>query len=59
MIQNAIVALVFLAALFYVGRMLYRNLKAKSACESGCGKCGAASSLDFAKIEKQMKEKGF
>ncbi|HEY9048373.1 MAG TPA: FeoB-associated Cys-rich membrane protein [Ohtaekwangia sp.] len=58
MIQNVIVALVFALALVYIGRMLYRNFKAKSACESGCGKCGATSSLDFAKIEKQLKEKG-
>jgi hypothetical protein len=41
--QNIIVALIVLAALAYVGQMLWRKAKAfspkKSSCESDCG-CG-------------------
>jgi len=55
MIQQFIVGLVFLGALAYVGRLIYKSFQAKSACDSGCGKCGA---VDFNKIEKQLKEKG-
>jgi hypothetical protein len=54
MIQNIIVGLLFASALFYVGRMIYRNFTAKSACDSGCGKC---STIDVDKIEKQLKKK--
>lgn len=55
MIQQLIVIAVFVAALAYIGRMIYRSFQAKSACDSGCGKCSA---VDFNKIEKQLKEKG-
>jgi len=55
MIQQIIVGLIFLGALAYVGRLIYKSFQAKSACDSGCGKCGA---VDFAKIEKQLKERG-
>ena len=56
MIQQLIVALLFLGALVYLGRLLYRSFKAKSAagCASGCGKCGA--SLDMNKIEAQIRK---
>jgi hypothetical protein len=53
MIQNLIVLLIFLAALAYLGRMLYRSFQEKS-CASGCGKCG----VDFSKLEKQIQKKG-
>jgi hypothetical protein len=55
MIQNVIIATLFLLALAYVGRMVYRNFTAKSGCASGCGKCNA---LDIDKIERQLKSKG-
>jgi len=55
MIQQVIVILIFLGAVFYVGRLIYKSLQAGSACATGCGKCGA---VDFNKIEKQLKEKG-
>jgi hypothetical protein len=55
MIQQLIVIAVFIAALAYVGRLIYKSFQAKSACDSGCGKC---SVVDFNKIEKQLKEKG-
>jgi hypothetical protein len=53
-IQQIIIALVFLSALAYVGRLIYKSFQAKSACASGCGKCGA---VDFNKIEAQIKAK--
>jgi hypothetical protein len=55
MIQSLIVGLIFLLALFYVGRLIYKSFQAKSTCDSGCGKCGA---VDFNKIEKQLRQKG-
>jgi hypothetical protein len=55
MIQNIIIALLFLAALLYVGRLIYRSFTAKAGCDSGCGKCGT---LDIDKIERQLKKKG-
>jgi hypothetical protein len=55
MIQEAIVGIVFAGAVFYVGQLIYRSLHSKSACTTGCGKCGA---LDVQKIEAQIKKKG-
>jgi len=55
MIQQILVVLLFATALFYVGRLIYKNLQAKSACSTGCGKCGA---VDFKKIEEQLKKQG-
>lgn len=53
MIQNIIIAALFVVALVYIGRMIYRNFTRKSACASGCGKCG----VDFTKIEQQLQKK--
>lgn len=55
MIQQIIVAIIFSGALAYVGNILYKSVRAKSACSSGCGKCGA---VDFQKIEEQIKKQG-
>jgi hypothetical protein len=55
MIQQVIVIAIFIVAVAYIGRLVYKSFQAKSACDSGCGKCGA---VDFNKIEKQLKEKG-
>jgi bacterioferritin-associated ferredoxin len=55
MIQQLIVSVIFLASLAYVGRLIYKSLKAKSGCASGCGKCGA---VDFQKIEARIKKQG-
>jgi hypothetical protein len=55
MIQNIIVGIIFLAAVCYLLRMAYKTFFTKTACASGCGKCGA---VDFAKIEKELKQKG-
>jgi len=54
MIQQILVAALFMGALAYLGRLLYRNFKAKSTgCASGCGKCGA---LDVTKLEAQIRK---
>lgn len=40
-IQVVLVILLFVAALFYIGRLAYRSLSTKSGgCASNCGKCG-------------------
>ena len=54
MIQQIIIGAIFLGAVFYVGRLIYRSFQAKS-CATGCGKCNA---VDFNKIEEQVKAKG-
>ena len=54
MIQSIIVAIIFIGAVAYVARLIYKSFESKS-CATGCGKCGA---VDFNKIEKQLKEKG-
>jgi hypothetical protein len=51
MIQGILVALIFAAAIVYVGRMIYSAFQSKNACSTGCGKCGA---VDFKKLEEQI-----
>jgi hypothetical protein len=46
-VQEILLAAIFVIALAYLGRMMYRNLKSDKDCASGCGKCGA----DFSKIK--------
>jgi len=45
-IQAIIILILFAAAVFYVGRLVYRNLFAKKSCGGNC-KCG----VDFSGIE--------
>jgi len=45
-IQEVVVALLFLVAIAYVGRMIYKNARAKEGCGTNC-KCG----VDFSNIE--------
>lgn len=47
--QIILVGLLFVAALFYIGRIIYRSIapKSSSGCASGCGKCSAS---DFSKV---------
>jgi hypothetical protein len=53
--QEVIILLIFLAAVAYVVRMLWRQAKAKDAgCAKGCGGC---STIDPDLIEKQIKAK--
>jgi hypothetical protein len=49
--QTILVALIFAAALFYVGRIIYRSVSSKSGCASNCGKCG----VDFSAVEPKKK----
>jgi hypothetical protein len=44
-IQLILVLLIFGAALFYIGRMMYRNIFEKKGCGENC-KCG----VDFSNI---------
>ena len=52
--QQIIIASLFLAALGYVARLIYKSLQAKGACATGCGKCSA---VDFEKMEKEINSK--
>jgi hypothetical protein len=53
-LQQVLVGLIFLGAIAYIGSIVYKIFQAKTGCASGCGKCGT---IDFAKIEQQLKEK--
>lgn len=44
--QTVIILLIFAAAVFYVGRMIYKSLAIKKGCGANC-KCG----VDFSDIE--------
>jgi hypothetical protein len=55
MIQQIIIVILFLAAVVYLGRLVYKSFQAKSGCATGCGKCGV---VDFAKLEEQLRKKG-
>jgi hypothetical protein len=44
--QAIIILILFIAAVFYVGRLLYKSLFVKKGCGSNC-KCG----VDFSGIE--------
>lgn len=45
-VQAIIIGLIFIAAVFYVGRLIYKSLFVKKGCGSNC-KCG----VDFSGIE--------
>jgi len=51
-IQLIIVLLLFIAAIFYVGRILYKTLTVKKGCGENC-KCG----VDFSNIESPKANK--
>jgi hypothetical protein len=55
MVQEILVSIGFLGSVLYVGRLLYNSFQAKSACASGCGKCGA---IDVEKLAAQIKKEG-
>jgi len=42
MIQQLLIAILFLTAVVYLGRIGWRSWRAKNACEAGCGKCKVA-----------------
>jgi len=45
MIQGIIIAIIFILAVFYVGRIIYKSLFVKKGCGGNC-KCG----VDFSNI---------
>jgi hypothetical protein len=45
-IQAIIIVVLFIAAVFYIGRLVYKSLFAKQGCGSNC-KCG----VDFSTID--------
>lgn len=50
-IQTILVIILFVAAIFYIGRIIYRSISPKSGgCASNC-KCG----VDFSDIEPTKK----
>jgi len=51
-VQVIIIAILFAAAIFYVGRLVYRNLFAKKSCGDNC-KCG----VDFSAIDAHKSHK--
>lgn len=51
-VQLIIVGILFAAAVFYVGRMVYKSLTAKKGCGANC-KCG----VDFSNIEPTKADK--
>jgi hypothetical protein len=46
-IQLILVILVFLLAIIYLGRMVYKSMTSKKGCASNCGKCAA----DFSELK--------
>jgi hypothetical protein len=48
MFQQILIGILFIVAVGYLGRLLYRSFQARHACASGCGKCG---STDLEKID--------
>jgi hypothetical protein len=50
--QTIIIAILFAAAVFYVCRLVYKNVSAKKSCGSNC-KCG----VDFSGIEPGSQSK--
>jgi hypothetical protein len=53
MIQQILIIIIFFAALFYLGYMLYKNFSAKEECGGNCG----CSKIDLDKIEKEILSK--
>lgn len=54
MAQLIIIGILFLAALVYLGYVIYKNFRANTGCSSGCGSCG----IDINKIQKELERKG-
>lgn len=55
MVQHLIILLVFIAAAFYMARLLYGMFRSTSSgCPKGCGSC---STIDMKKIEADIKHR--
>jgi hypothetical protein len=50
MVQHIIIAVLFLAAVAYLGYLVYGSLQTRSGCSAGCASCG----IDFDKIRKDL-----
>jgi len=50
-VQEILVVCLFLVALFYVARIIYRNLNSKSGC-GHCNQCG----VDFSNVDIEKKK---
>lgn len=52
-LQAVLVVILFAAALFYIGRIIYRSLKPSKngGCATGCNKCN----VDFSNIDPKSK----
>jgi hypothetical protein len=46
-LQFILVILVFLLAIIYIGRMVYKSISNKKGCASNCGKCA----VDFSGLK--------
>jgi hypothetical protein len=55
--QEITIGLLFTIALFYLGRMVYRQFTKKEGCEAGCS-CSGSISIDDIE-EKLKKDKRF
>ncbi|PJJ52843.1 FeoB-associated Cys-rich membrane protein [Hymenobacter chitinivorans] len=55
-LQYLIIALLFLAATFYVGRIFWRAffVKTASGCAKGCG--GACSTIDVDRLQRTIEK---
>ncbi|MDF9797482.1 hypothetical protein OKW21_002745 [Catalinimonas alkaloidigena] len=54
MLHEIILIAIFLGALYYLGRLVYKSFASDKACPKGCGSCDA---VDFKKIQEQIKIK--
>lgn len=52
--QEIIIGILFAVALFFLGRMGYRQFTKKEGCGEGCG-CSSASAVSMEEIEKKLK----
>ncbi|MDF2454226.1 MAG: hypothetical protein K0R51_219 [Cytophagaceae bacterium] len=52
--QEIIIGLLFAVALFFLGRMVYRQFTKKEGCGEGCG-CSSASAVSMEEMEKKLK----
>ena len=54
MAQQIFILLLFIAAVAYMGRLVYRSFTMKGNCVSGCSGC---ATIDFNKIQKDLEKK--
>jgi hypothetical protein len=55
MIQQVLIGIIFLGAVFYIFRMVFRNFNpSKDGCAKGCG-CDTIETVSKAKLNKDLK----